>query len=127
MMNTLQAWKAEYAKTSRSACRCIQAEKLRLGKMVQASKFDGFMTVRIASFLEIIFSTPRLASSIAPKAARLAQAARPGHFQVVQGAAAAASPSWATLMPRLAGRPCCHYCFSTRERPSSVAAVSSWL
>lgn len=61
MMNTPKPWKAEYAKTSRSACRIckrgIQAEKLRLGKMVIASKFDGFMTVRIASFLEIFFST----------------------------------------------------------------------
>ncbi|CAL5193723.1 unnamed protein product [Lathyrus oleraceus] len=40
-------WKAEYAKSGRSSCRTckspIASEKLRLGKMVQSSKFDGLM------------------------------------------------------------------------------------
>ncbi|CAJ1901832.1 unnamed protein product [Sphenostylis stenocarpa] len=40
-------WKAEYAKSGRSSCRTckspIASETLRLGKMVQSSKFDGFM------------------------------------------------------------------------------------
>lgn len=40
-------WKAEYAKSGRSSCRSckspIATEKLRLGKMVQSSKFDGLM------------------------------------------------------------------------------------
>ncbi|CAI9107673.1 OLC1v1007086C1 [Oldenlandia corymbosa var. corymbosa] len=41
------AWKAEYAKSSRSSCKTcrspIDKEELRLGKMVQATQFDGFM------------------------------------------------------------------------------------
>ncbi|KAL5059665.1 hypothetical protein RYX36_031269 [Vicia faba] len=40
-------WKAEYAKSGRSSCRTckspIASEKLRLGKMVQSSMFDGLM------------------------------------------------------------------------------------
>ncbi|EEF41438.1 poly [ADP-ribose] polymerase 1 [Ricinus communis] len=40
-------WKAEYAKSGRSSCKTckkpIDKEKLRLGKMVQATQFDGFM------------------------------------------------------------------------------------
>ncbi|XP_010522166.1 PREDICTED: poly [ADP-ribose] polymerase 1 [Tarenaya hassleriana] len=40
-------WKAEYAKSARSSCKTcrspINKEKLRLGKMVQATQFDGFM------------------------------------------------------------------------------------
>ncbi|KAF3436180.1 hypothetical protein FNV43_RR23272 [Rhamnella rubrinervis] len=40
-------WKVEYAKSSRSSCKTckipIDKEKLRLGKMVQATQFDGFM------------------------------------------------------------------------------------
>ncbi|KAF3957398.1 hypothetical protein CMV_017586 [Castanea mollissima] len=40
-------WKAEYAKSSRSSCKTcktpIDREVLRLGKMVQATQFDGFM------------------------------------------------------------------------------------
>ncbi|KAK2387997.1 Poly [ADP-ribose] polymerase 1 [Trifolium repens] len=40
-------WKAEYAKSGRSSCRTckipIASESLRLGKMVQSSKFDGLM------------------------------------------------------------------------------------
>lgn len=40
-------WKAEYAKSGRSSCKTckspIAQEKLRLGKMVQATQFDGFM------------------------------------------------------------------------------------
>ncbi|RDY02952.1 Poly [ADP-ribose] polymerase 1, partial [Mucuna pruriens] len=40
-------WKAEYAKSGRSSCRTckspIASETLRLGKMVQSSKFDGLM------------------------------------------------------------------------------------
>ena len=44
-------WKAEYAKSSRSSCKTcktpIDKEVLRLGKMVQATQFDGFMPVNI--------------------------------------------------------------------------------
>ncbi|CAN6545380.1 unnamed protein product [Malus baccata var. baccata] len=40
-------WKVEYAKSSRSSCKTckspIEKETLRLGKMVQATQFDGFM------------------------------------------------------------------------------------
>ncbi|XP_019456536.1 PREDICTED: poly [ADP-ribose] polymerase 1 isoform X1 [Lupinus angustifolius] len=40
-------WKAEYAKSGRSSCRTckspIASEDLRLGKMVQSTKFDGLM------------------------------------------------------------------------------------
>ncbi|XP_042494663.1 poly [ADP-ribose] polymerase 1 [Macadamia integrifolia] len=40
-------WKVEYAKSSRSSCKSckttIEKETLRLGKMVQATQFDGFM------------------------------------------------------------------------------------
>ncbi|XP_043688247.1 poly [ADP-ribose] polymerase 1 [Telopea speciosissima] len=40
-------WKAEYAKSSRSSCKSckntIEKETFRLGKMVQATQFDGFM------------------------------------------------------------------------------------
>ncbi|KAK7284099.1 hypothetical protein RJT34_18838 [Clitoria ternatea] len=40
-------WKAEYAKSGRSSCRtcknAIATEILRLGKMVQSTKFDGLM------------------------------------------------------------------------------------
>ncbi|TKY62377.1 Poly of ADP-ribose polymerase 1 [Spatholobus suberectus] len=40
-------WKAEYAKSGRSSCRTCKApiasEALRLGKMVQSTKFDGLM------------------------------------------------------------------------------------
>ncbi|KAL2321029.1 hypothetical protein Fmac_029998 [Flemingia macrophylla] len=40
-------WKAEYAKSGRSSCRTckspIASETLRLGKMVQSTKFDGLM------------------------------------------------------------------------------------
>ncbi|KAK9281371.1 hypothetical protein L1049_004271 [Liquidambar formosana] len=47
-MATLQKpWKAEYAKSARSSCKTckntIDKEKFRLGKMVQATQFDGFM------------------------------------------------------------------------------------
>ncbi|XP_042046577.1 poly [ADP-ribose] polymerase 1-like isoform X1 [Salvia splendens] len=47
MANPPKPWKAEYAKSSRSSCKTckssIEKETLRLGKMVQASQFDGFM------------------------------------------------------------------------------------
>lgn len=47
MANPPKPWKAEYAKSSRSSCKTcktpIDKEKFRLGKMVQASQFDGFM------------------------------------------------------------------------------------
>ncbi|KAG8389232.1 hypothetical protein BUALT_Bualt02G0207400 [Buddleja alternifolia] len=47
MANPPKAWKAEYAKSSRSSCKTckkpIDKEILRLGKMVQATQFDGFM------------------------------------------------------------------------------------
>ncbi|KAF5741879.1 hypothetical protein HS088_TW10G00886 [Tripterygium wilfordii] len=40
-------WKAEYAKSARSSCKTcknnIGKEVLRLGRMVQATQFDGFM------------------------------------------------------------------------------------
>ncbi|XP_062190383.1 poly [ADP-ribose] polymerase 1 [Phragmites australis] len=42
-----KAWKAEYAKSGRSSCKScrspIAKDQLRLGKMVQATQFDGFM------------------------------------------------------------------------------------
>ncbi|XP_061354004.1 poly [ADP-ribose] polymerase 1 isoform X2 [Gastrolobium bilobum] len=42
-----KAWKVEYAKSGRSSCRTckspIASENLRLGKMVQSTKFDGLM------------------------------------------------------------------------------------
>ncbi|XP_057798060.1 poly [ADP-ribose] polymerase 1 [Salvia miltiorrhiza] len=47
MANPPKPWKAEYAKSSRSSCKTcknsIEKETLRLGKIVQASQFDGFM------------------------------------------------------------------------------------
>ncbi|KAL6978642.1 Poly [ADP-ribose] polymerase 1 [Sarracenia purpurea var. burkii] len=47
MANPPKPWKAEYAKSARSSCKTckntIDKEKLRLGKMVQATQFDGFM------------------------------------------------------------------------------------
>ncbi|GMH02358.1 hypothetical protein Nepgr_004197 [Nepenthes gracilis] len=47
MANPEKPWKVEYAKSSRSSCRtckiAIDKEKLRLGKMVQSTQFDGFM------------------------------------------------------------------------------------
>ncbi|KAJ1288363.1 hypothetical protein BS78_02G084100 [Paspalum vaginatum] len=42
-----KAWKAEYAKSGRASCKScrspIAKDELRLGKMVQATQFDGFM------------------------------------------------------------------------------------
>ncbi|GAV61586.1 BRCT domain-containing protein/PARP domain-containing protein/zf-PARP domain-containing protein/PARP_reg domain-containing protein/WGR domain-containing protein/PADR1 domain-containing protein [Cephalotus follicularis] len=42
-----KAWKAEYAKSDRSSCKSckssINKESLRLGKLVQSTKFDGLM------------------------------------------------------------------------------------
>ncbi|XP_077241988.1 poly(ADP-ribose) polymerase 2 isoform X2 [Tasmannia lanceolata] len=47
MANPPKPWKAEYAKSSRSSCKTckstIDKERLRLGKMVTATQFDGFM------------------------------------------------------------------------------------
>ncbi|CAA0832165.1 Poly [Striga hermonthica] len=47
MANPPKPWKVEYAKSSRSSCKTcknsIDKENLRLGKMVQATQFDGFM------------------------------------------------------------------------------------
>ncbi|EPS63698.1 hypothetical protein M569_11084 [Genlisea aurea] len=47
MANHPYSWKVEYAKSSRSSCKTcknlIEKENLRLGKMVQATKFDGLM------------------------------------------------------------------------------------
>ncbi|VFQ91204.1 unnamed protein product [Cuscuta campestris] len=47
MANPQKPWKAEYAKSSRSSCKTcknpIDKETLRLGKMVQATQFDGLM------------------------------------------------------------------------------------
>jgi len=51
-------WKAEYAKSGRSSCRTckspIASETLRLGKMVQSTKFDGLMPVISSSFLFLL-------------------------------------------------------------------------
>ncbi|KAL4191408.1 hypothetical protein AMTRI_Chr07g80390 [Amborella trichopoda] len=45
--NPPKPWKVEYAKSSRSSCKTckgnIAKDVLRLGKMVQATQFDGFM------------------------------------------------------------------------------------
>ncbi|KAG8099933.1 hypothetical protein GUJ93_ZPchr0013g36640 [Zizania palustris] len=42
-----KAWKAEYAKSGRSSCKSCRSpigkDQFRLGKMVQATQFDGFM------------------------------------------------------------------------------------
>ncbi|TVU39454.1 hypothetical protein EJB05_12874, partial [Eragrostis curvula] len=47
-------WKAEYAKSGRASCKTcrspIAKDQLRLGKMVQATQFDGFMPVRNLSY-----------------------------------------------------------------------------
>ncbi|XP_071738186.1 poly [ADP-ribose] polymerase 1 isoform X2 [Rutidosis leptorrhynchoides] len=47
MASPPKPWKAEYAKSARSSCKTckspIDKEILRLGKMVQSTKFDGFM------------------------------------------------------------------------------------
>ncbi|KAK1284252.1 Poly [ADP-ribose] polymerase 1 [Acorus calamus] len=47
MANPPKPWKAEYAKSSRSSCKTcksnIEKETFRLGKMVVATQFDGFM------------------------------------------------------------------------------------
>ncbi|XP_042472268.1 poly [ADP-ribose] polymerase 1-like [Zingiber officinale] len=47
MANPPKPWKAEYAKSGRSSCKTckspIDKEQLRLGKMVTATQFDGFM------------------------------------------------------------------------------------
>ncbi|XP_074589345.1 poly [ADP-ribose] polymerase 1 [Curcuma longa] len=47
MANPPKPWKAEYAKSGRSSCKTckspIAKEQLRLGKMVTATQFDGFM------------------------------------------------------------------------------------
>ncbi|XP_047316046.1 poly [ADP-ribose] polymerase 1 [Impatiens glandulifera] len=47
MANPPKPWKAEYAKSGRSSCKTCKSpigkESLRLGKMVQATQFDGFM------------------------------------------------------------------------------------
>ncbi|CAH9132809.1 unnamed protein product [Cuscuta epithymum] len=47
MANPQKPWKAEYAKSSRSSCKTckspINKEVMRLGKMVQATQFDGMM------------------------------------------------------------------------------------
>ncbi|CAK9323528.1 unnamed protein product [Citrullus colocynthis] len=49
MANSQKPWKVEYAKSSRSSCMTcenpIHKENLRFGKMVQATQFDGFMTI----------------------------------------------------------------------------------
>ncbi|KAG1354900.1 putative Poly [ADP-ribose] polymerase [Cocos nucifera] len=46
-------WKAEYAKSGRSSCKScknsIGKDELRLGKMVTATQFDGFMPVRVST------------------------------------------------------------------------------
>lgn len=47
MANPPRPWKAEYAKSGRSSCKScknsIDKDQLRLGKMVAATQFDGFM------------------------------------------------------------------------------------
>ncbi|KAK4482324.1 hypothetical protein RD792_009477 [Penstemon davidsonii] len=56
MANPPKPWKVEYAKSSRSSCKTckmpIDKENLRLGKMVQAKQFDGFMPVILADDVE---------------------------------------------------------------------------
>lgn len=51
MASPPKPWKAEYAKSSRSSCKTckspIDKETFRLGKMVKATQFDGFMPVRL--------------------------------------------------------------------------------
>lgn len=51
--NPPKPWKAEYAKSGRSSCKSckspIDKEQLRLGKMVAATQFDGFMPVSTPS------------------------------------------------------------------------------
>jgi hypothetical protein len=61
MASPQKPWKAEYAKSSRSSCKTcktpIAKEVLRLGKMVQATQFDGFMPVYFSSpSLPLLFS-----------------------------------------------------------------------
>lgn len=55
MASPPKPWKAEYAKSSRSSCKTckspIEKEILRLGKMVQATQFDGFMPVKFPEFV----------------------------------------------------------------------------
>ncbi|XP_012569391.1 poly [ADP-ribose] polymerase 1 [Cicer arietinum] len=59
-------WKAEYAKSGRSSCRScktpIATEKLRLGKMVQSSKFDGLMPMW--NHAECILKKPKQIKSV---------------------------------------------------------------
>ncbi|KAJ7972680.1 Poly [ADP-ribose] polymerase [Quillaja saponaria] len=47
MASPQKPWKSEYAKSGRSSCKTckspIDKEKLRLGKMVQSTQFDGLM------------------------------------------------------------------------------------
>lgn len=55
MASLHKPWRAEYAKSSRSSCKTckspITKENFRLGKLVQASQFDGVMPVRLSLFL----------------------------------------------------------------------------
>lgn len=59
-----KAWKAEYAKSGRSSCKSCRSpigkDQLRLGKMVQATQFDGFMPVRNISLHPSPLAPPRI-------------------------------------------------------------------
>ncbi|KAM0853175.1 hypothetical protein ACQ4PT_051264 [Festuca glaucescens] len=59
-----KAWRAEYAKSGRSSCKSCKSpigkDALRLGKMVQATQFDGFMPVRNISLFLPLLSLPRM-------------------------------------------------------------------
>ncbi|KAK7396422.1 hypothetical protein VNO78_17421 [Psophocarpus tetragonolobus] len=61
-----KAWKAEYAKSGRSSCRAckspIPTEALRLGKMVQSTKFDGLMPMW--NHASCIFKKPNQIKSV---------------------------------------------------------------
>ncbi|MBA0715297.1 hypothetical protein Golax_014200 [Gossypium laxum] len=56
MANPPKPWKAEYAKSARSSCKTcksvINKEVFRLGKMVPATQFDGFMPVHSLHYVE---------------------------------------------------------------------------
>ncbi|WOL07420.1 hypothetical protein Cni_G16161 [Canna indica] len=62
MANPPKPWKAEYAKSGRSSCKTckspISKEDLRLGKMVTATQFDGFMPVTTTTLFLILFDFP---------------------------------------------------------------------
>ncbi|RWW73884.1 hypothetical protein BHE74_00018199 [Ensete ventricosum] len=61
MANPPKPWKAEYAKSGRSSCKTCKSpigrDQLRLGKMVTATQFDGYMpvtTTTLAFFVGVL-------------------------------------------------------------------------